>query len=80
MNYFGHSHSYAELFKLDQWIRRRVRLCYWKDWQRPRTRRQRLMALGLSICFIRRCIHRVYQKTMDRHPRHSRRIRLSGIG
>lgn len=33
MNYFGHSRSYAQLLELDQWLRRRVRLCYWKDWK-----------------------------------------------
>lgn len=48
MNYFGHSRSYSELLELDQWVRRRVRLCYWKDWKRPRTRRRHLMALGIS--------------------------------
>lgn len=47
MNYFGHSRSYTELLKLDQWLRRRVRLCYWKDWKRPRTRRRHLLALGI---------------------------------
>jgi RNA-directed DNA polymerase len=48
LNYFGHSHSYAQLLELDQWLRRRVRLCYWKDWKRPRTRRRHLLALGIS--------------------------------
>jgi RNA-directed DNA polymerase len=48
LNYFGHSHSYAELVELDHWLRRRVRLCYWKQWKRPRTRRRHLLALGLS--------------------------------
>ena len=48
LNYFGHSRSYTQLIELDQWIRRRVRLCYWKDWKRPRTRRRRLLALGIS--------------------------------
>jgi len=48
MNYFGHSRSYAQLLQLDQWLRRRVRLCYWKDWKRPRTRRRHLLALGIS--------------------------------
>jgi RNA-directed DNA polymerase len=47
MNYFGHSRSYAQLLELDQWVRRRVRLCYWKDWKRPRTRRRHLLALGI---------------------------------
>jgi RNA-directed DNA polymerase len=48
LNYFGHSHSYAEVVELDQWLRRRVRLCYWKQWKRPRTRRRHLLALGIS--------------------------------
>jgi RNA-directed DNA polymerase len=47
LNYFGHSHSYNELVQLDQWLRRRVRLCYWKQWKRPRTRRRHLVALGI---------------------------------
>lgn len=47
LNYFGHSQSYAELVELDQWLRRRVRLCYWKQWKRPLTRRRHLLALGI---------------------------------
>lgn len=47
LNYFGHSHSYAEVVELDGWLRRRVRLCYWKQWKRPRTRRRHLLALGI---------------------------------
>jgi len=48
LNYYGHSKSYTELVKLDQWLRRRVRLCYWKQWKRPRTRRRHLLGLGIS--------------------------------
>jgi len=48
MNYFGISHTYKEVLELDQWIRRRVRLYYWKQWKQPRTRRRRLIALGIS--------------------------------
>jgi RNA-directed DNA polymerase len=48
VNYFGPSRSYNELMGLDQWLRRRVRLCYWKQWKRPRTRRRHLLALGIS--------------------------------
>jgi RNA-directed DNA polymerase len=48
LNYFGHSQSYAEVVELDQWLRRRVRLGYWKQWQRPRTRRRHLLALGIT--------------------------------
>lgn len=48
MNYFGISHTYRVVLELDDWIRRRVRLYYWKQWQRPRTRRRNLIALGIS--------------------------------
>jgi RNA-directed DNA polymerase len=46
MNYFGISHSYREVLELDTWMRRRVRLYYWKQWKRPRTRRRNLLKLG----------------------------------
>ena len=38
MNYFGISHTYRVVLELDQWIRRRVRLCFWKTWKRPGTK------------------------------------------
>ena len=47
MNYFGISHTYKVLLELEEWIRRRVRLYYWKQWKRPRPRRRRLLALGI---------------------------------
>jgi len=47
LNYYGYSHSYSQLLELDQWVRRRVRLCFWKQWKRPRTRRRHLLALGI---------------------------------
>lgn len=46
MNYFGISHTYREVLNLDTWIRRRVRLYYWKQWKQPRTRRRHLIKLG----------------------------------
>jgi|TARA_B100000315_G_scaffold257276_1_gene305597 RNA-directed DNA polymerase len=48
LNYFGISHTYTELLALDEWVRRRVRLYYWKQWKRPRTRRRHLLALGIN--------------------------------
>ena len=47
LNYFGISQAYREIPQLDQWLRRRVRLCYWKQWKRPRTRRRNLIRLGI---------------------------------
>ncbi|MFT5323080.1 MAG: RNA-directed DNA polymerase [Planctomycetaceae bacterium] len=34
--------------KLDQWIRRRIRMCYWKRWRYSRTRSRELMRLRIS--------------------------------
>jgi RNA-directed DNA polymerase len=39
---------YNEVLHWDQWIRRRVRLCYWKDWKVPRKRRRMLIKLGVA--------------------------------
>lgn len=33
---------------LDGWLRRRVRLCYWKQWRLPRTRFRNLLKLGIA--------------------------------
>lgn len=48
MNYFGISRTYREVLELDEWIRRRVRLYYWKQWKRPRARRRNLIKLGIN--------------------------------
>jgi RNA-directed DNA polymerase len=45
-NYFGISHSYKAVLELADWVRRRVRLYYWKQWKQPRTRRRHLLLLG----------------------------------
>jgi RNA-directed DNA polymerase len=48
MNYFGISQSYKIVLELAEWLRRRVRLYYWKQWKQPRTRRRHLLALGAN--------------------------------
>ncbi len=48
LNYFGISHTYTGLLELEEWVRRRVRLYYWKQWKRPRTRRRHLIVLGIK--------------------------------
>ena len=47
-NYFKIGLPYKEVREWDGWIRRRVRLCYWKDWKLPRKRRRMLIKLGVS--------------------------------
>jgi RNA-directed DNA polymerase len=46
MNYFGISDYYRPIPELDHWLRRRIRMCYWKQWRRVRTKVRHLLALG----------------------------------
>jgi len=34
--------------RLDKWVRRRIRSCYWKQWKNPRTRIRNLKKLGVA--------------------------------
>ncbi len=49
MGYFGISEYYRPIPELDEWIRRRIRMCYWKQWRWPRTKIKHLLALGVSL-------------------------------
>jgi RNA-directed DNA polymerase len=49
LNYFGVSHAYPAILELDERVRRRERLYYWKQWKQPRTRRRHLLALGIPL-------------------------------
>jgi RNA-directed DNA polymerase len=46
MGYFGISEYYRPIPELDEWLRRRVRMCYWKQWRWCRTKVRNLLALG----------------------------------
>lgn len=48
MNYFGISQHYSPIEELDGWLRRRIRMCYWKQWRRARTHIANLLKLGTS--------------------------------
>lgn len=45
-HYFKPGLRYKHMLDWDHWIRRRVRLCFWKQWKRPRRRRKALIQLG----------------------------------
>jgi len=47
-SYFSLVDVKRPLEALDGWIRRRLRCVVWRQWKRPRTRRRRLLALGLG--------------------------------
>ena len=49
MNYFGMSEYYRPIPEIDHWLRRRLRMCYWKQWRLPRTKIRNLRKLGTSL-------------------------------
>jgi len=48
VNYFHIADMEKVVEKLDQWIRRRIRMCYWKQWKKTRTKAENLCKLGLN--------------------------------
>lgn len=48
INYFGIAKGYQLCCDLDHWIRRRVRMAYWRQWRKPRTKIRNLMRLGVG--------------------------------
>jgi RNA-directed DNA polymerase len=49
VNYFGIAKGYQRCVDLDHWIRRRVRMAYWRQWRKPRTKVRNLMKRGVHV-------------------------------
>ncbi len=48
LQYFGLSQYYRPLPELDAWLRRRLRMCFWKQWRYVRTKVRELLKLGTA--------------------------------
>jgi group II intron reverse transcriptase/maturase len=48
VNYYGLADAGSMLKQMDEWIRRRLRMCIWKQWKKVKTRYKNLRKLGLS--------------------------------
>ncbi|MBZ9636539.1 group II intron reverse transcriptase/maturase [Clostridium sp. FP1] len=48
VNYFKLADMKSILKTLDEWLRRRIRLCYWKQWKRIKTKHDNLKRLGID--------------------------------
>ena len=49
IGYFALAKQVEDFINLDMWIRRRVRMCHWKQWRYPRTKVRKLVELGVSL-------------------------------
>jgi RNA-directed DNA polymerase len=45
--YFALADTTSIFQELDSWIRRRLRMCLWKQWKKPKTKVKRLVSLGV---------------------------------
>nr|WP_275259489.1 group II intron maturase-specific domain-containing protein [Paenibacillus pinistramenti] len=54
IGYFRIASAKNHCERIDQWIRRRLRMCLWKQWKRVRTRIREVRALGVPewACFV----------------------------
>ncbi len=74
MGYFALASQLKLFDRLDQWIRRRLRMCYWKRWRYPRTRRRELIRLGVPR---RQAIRHARSR---KGPWHMAKTIASGVG
>ena len=69
MGYFGLARQFDKFVALDGWIRRRVRMCYWKQWRYARTKVRHLRQLGVNLDWaIKHAISRKGYWRMSRTP------------
>jgi len=47
VNYFHLADMRKLLVRLDAWLRRRLRMCYWKQWKKIKTKHDKLVKLGI---------------------------------
>jgi hypothetical protein len=85
LNYYKLSSTYSEVLALSVWVRRRVRLYYWKQWKQPRTRRRHLLALGVNPNKVhmatrsRKGYWRMSQNELVRIALNNRRLEEQGV-
>ncbi len=47
LNYYGIADMGQNIENLNGWLYRRIRMCIWKQWKLPKTRKRKLLGLGL---------------------------------
>jgi RNA-directed DNA polymerase len=48
VNYFKYSEVKGLFEELDSWLRRKIRVLYWRRWKKPKTRERKLKQLGID--------------------------------
>lgn len=53
VSYFKYADAKTSLATIDQWLRRRIRMCIWKSWKRPKIRIKNLIRCGIKPYWAR---------------------------
>ena len=53
VEYFKLADAKSYLERMDEWLRRRIRMCIWKSWKRPSTRVKNLVKCGIKPYWAR---------------------------
>ena len=53
MNYYGIASMKNLIDELNGWLYRRIRMCIWKQWKLPRTKKRNLIGLGIPEYYAR---------------------------
>lgn len=48
INYFGIANAKARIRSIEEWLRRRLRACIWKQWKKIKTKNKNLRKLGIN--------------------------------
>lgn len=49
VSYFSLADMQSHCLRLDEWLRRRLRMCYWKQWKKVKTKHANLTKLGIPV-------------------------------
>lgn len=48
VSYIKYADAKTSLASIDKWLRRRIRMCIWKSWKKPKTRVKNLIRCGIK--------------------------------
>jgi group II intron reverse transcriptase/maturase len=51
LNYYGIADMKNKIDKLNSWLYHRIRMCIWKQWKKPKTKKRNLIKLGIPEYF-----------------------------
>lgn len=69
IGYFGLAQQVDKFLNVDMWIRRRIRMCFWKQWRYPRTKVRKLVKLGVTLDMaVKHAVSRKSYWRMSRTP------------